>query len=493
MLAALPPCPTSGGAERVSLPSRSDAGDRQMALPKNEYAAAIQREAEQDHSHLWNADDAKNQSWPRLRISQIVVIMVLLVWQYAALSLPGTSSYHPVFGSIGYGFQHMDAAKWMFVFLPGVLLLFLFLAKHIVLGLDAVRKGKIDCRNSHEAGQFCRRLWNEPKSNKSLKTIAIMAILVCQYAVIAVAAGSNCSLHDLANVMAVLLPTVCLIAYLAATRLMSWTDKSQPAANWAKSPTVMMPELPPLDPPAEPVVVQPTVAAAQPARFFRWGEKPTPALVLKSPRERFTQLIGSLLGSALVAAIMSGVAVLFQGYFADVPICPEQFVWLWLVGVVGSWAVLIPSKLWEGHRGEPILRRFVMMVVGMGVGLAAFGAGEVLMVNLRPSTNLPDLIRDLPKYNLPASFFDSVNGRPLMMAYVACFGTLFVMIRWWLQADPLRKTRMSLLTLFVSFVVAGAVAQAWQFPQAWLPLAACTISAAVQLASPWDRASRRRR
>jgi eukaryotic-like serine/threonine-protein kinase len=225
----------------------------------------------------------------------------------------------------------------------------------------------------------------------------------------------------------------------------------------------------------------------RPAGLFYQRESSTPAMVLKPPRERIAELIGSLLGSAFAAAVMSAVMVLLQGFLADVDIRPEHFAWLLLVGMAGSWAVLIPSKLWEGIRGEPMLRRFVMMVLGMGIGLVAFGVSDLLMVRLPVGSVYPH-----SGYRLPSSFF-ALDGRPLMLAYVACFGTLFLLMRWWLQADPLRSTRLSLLTLLLSVCVAGLIALAWQFPQPWLPMAAATISVSVQLASPWRYPRKRKR
>jgi len=216
----------------------------------------------------------------------------------------------------------------------------------------------------------------------------------------------------------------------------------------------------------------------------RWGEKPVPVLVVKPPRERMTELVGSLLVSSAVVAAMCVVMVLIQGYRADVANVPkpEQFAWLLLVSLTGTWAVLIPAKLWEGVRGEPIIRRFLLMVLGIGVGVIAFGLATVLMAGLPSESGFPAS----PDFRLPPSFY-AIDGRPLMMAYVACFGTLFLLMQWWRQADPLRPARLSLWALLLSVIVAGFVAMAWQFPQPWLPMVAGTMSVATQLASPWHR------
>ncbi len=204
-------------------------------------------------------------------------------------------------------------------------------------------------------------------------------------------------------------------------------------------------------------------------------------MLVKPFRQRLTELVGSLLVSSLVAVAMCVVMVLieaFRAHAAGVP-QPEHFVWLLLVSIAGSWAVLVPAKYWEGFRGEPMLRRFLLMVLGMGLGGIAFGLSEFLLVGLRPAAGYPTPL----EYPLPPNFY-AEDGRPLMMAEVASFAALFFLIRWWRQADPLRKARFSLWTVLVSAVVAGAVAHVLQFPQPWLPMVAGTISVAVQLASP---------
>ena len=40
------------------------------------------------------------------------------------------------------------------------------------------------------------------------------------------------------------------------------------------------------------------------------------------------------------------------------------------------------------------------------------------------------------------------------MAYMAAFATLLAVLRWWLDADPLRSTRLSLWSLVVTVVFA---------------------------------------
>ncbi|MFH1265755.1 MAG: hypothetical protein ABIK89_08500, partial [Planctomycetota bacterium] len=218
----------------------------------------------------------------------------------------------------------------------------------------------------------------------------------------------------------------------------------------------------------------------RPPTMPRWArrERPANALVLKSKRERVTELTGSMLAGALVAMTMCVVMVMLNGFRTRAVVPPELWAWLMLVSIAGTWAIQIPSKFWEGNRGEPLVRRFILMVVGLGVGVLAAGLAVLLKVHLPydPEFSEPH------KYVLPGFY---AAGAPLLMAYMACFASLFVTIRWWRQADPLRATRMSLWGMVFCVVMAWLVATLWHFPQTWLMMTACATSVSVQLTSPW--------
>ena len=232
--------------------------------------------------------------------------------------------------------------------------------------------------------------------------------------------------------------------------------------------------------------VQPVRMPAQGDRPFappayrrrRWHAETAPAAPVKSPRQRATELLGSMVGGALVAIVMCLVMVILNSFRSADP-RPEQYAWLLLVSIAGTWAVMIPSKIWEGVEGDAMLRRFVLMVIGLGLGALAFLSAAFLGVDLPYDAKFTQP----HNYQLPPSFYEA--GRPLLMAYLACFGTLFLLVRWWRQADPLRTTRMSLGALIVSVLAAWLVAAMWVFPQPWLMMAAGAISASVQLASTW--------
>jgi len=211
---------------------------------------------------------------------------------------------------------------------------------------------------------------------------------------------------------------------------------------------------------------------------------PMARLRAKPSRRRLAELLGSMLAAALVAATMCLVMAILAAYRGRLPQA-DQLAWLLSVSIVASWAVLIPSKLWEGRRGEAVLRRFVLLLAGLGVGLFAAGVHAFLTFRLPdPTVFLPadPELTSVAHYRLPASFY--ADGSPQLLAYLACFATLFLVLRWWRQADPLRAARLSLWWILVSSVVAGVVASAWHFPQPWLVWVAAVMSISIQLASP---------
>jgi hypothetical protein len=126
-----------------------------------------------------------------------------------------------------------------------------------------------------------------------------------------------------------------------------------------------------------------------------------------------------------------------------------------------------------------MLRRFLLMTLGLGLGVAASGAAQLFFVHLPADASLSTRTG----LQVPPDFY--ADGRPQMMAYMAVFATLLALVRWWRQSDPLRATRLSLASLIVTAIGAHIAALAWQFPEPWLMMVAGSMSVSVQLASPW--------
>ena len=195
-----------------------------------------------------------------------------------------------------------------------------------------------------------------------------------------------------------------------------------------------------------------------------------------APRERLTQLVGSFMLAAVISAVIGLVAMIFRGDFE-----PSQYAWLTTTSIIGSWCVLAAAKLWEGRHGDPALRRFTMLAVGLALGAASFGLYTWLLTDFQFETH---------RFEGPAREFEhhfyTSAGDPQIIAFLAYFGFLFLTVRWWRSADPVRKNRFSIWH--------SAVIMAWSwflgsfflpFPQPWGVMLAATMAITIQLASPW--------
>ncbi len=230
----------------------------------------------------------------------------------------------------------------------------------------------------------------------------------------------------------------------------------------------------------------PQCAPADNSTWFRWRQTPRPPTVLPPTRQRLTELFGSLLASAVVAAVISGVMVLYRlSSSHSAAVEANEYVWLTISAITGAWSVLIAAKAWEGRATETIVRRFAMLVVGLALGFGTYWLQSTLLVQL-PMINFSELAGPFHGGNdLPPAFYSS-GGVPTIYAFLAYFGLLWTLPRWWLHADPQRPARFSLWRAAVSLFWAGAVNMVMPFPQPWGFMLAATVSIAVQLASPWS-------
>ena len=145
---------------------------------------------------------------------------------------------------------------------------------------------------------------------------------------------------------------------------------------------------------------------------------------------------------------------------------------------------MIPAKVWEYRPADAALRRFVMLVLGLGVGFAAYGLYTWLLVQL-PYDFHDQLAHGIMTARLRHGFYGP-DGAPLIFAFLAYFGLLWLVPRWWRQAYLRRSTRLSIWSVVVTLFWAALINGISPFPQPWGLMFAATVSIAVQLASPWQ-------
>jgi serine/threonine protein kinase len=208
---------------------------------------------------------------------------------------------------------------------------------------------------------------------------------------------------------------------------------------------------------------------------------------LPARRQQLGELTGSMLLSTIVASGFGLIALILGGSLGQFEARPEHFAWLATVGTVGSWLVLAPGKFWEGKRGDAAVRRFVLMLHGLALGLFAWAMQHVLLLNL--NFDLP--IASATAGQLSPNLHEA-NGQPQLLLYLAYFGSLFLLVRWWMQTEPTRLVRVSVLKTAATILCAVVLSSMLSFPEPWGMMAVGTTSLAVQFASPWAERRRKR-
>ena len=188
-----------------------------------------------------------------------------------------------------------------------------------------------------------------------------------------------------------------------------------------------------------------------------------------------------LTGAKLLSAAVTASVVVIGSWPSGRPSPqPELVAWQFVVSTLGAWFVLIPTKLWEGKPGDAGLRRFTMVIMGLLLGACGWALDDWLWVNL----NYGEPLVTGAIFPVGDAAYGPY-GQPGLLAYLAYFGLLMLVPRWWRQADPWRPKRVSLWTTTVCVLYAVVLNKVCLFPQPWALVAAASMSLAVQLSSPW--------
>ncbi len=197
-------------------------------------------------------------------------------------------------------------------------------------------------------------------------------------------------------------------------------------------------------------------------------------------RGQLAELCGSLTLTALFAlvafTIWTAVASaddrvnivnLGTGFFLTVAIC---------------WAVLIPAKAWNGRPGDSGLRRTVLLVLGVLVGLGAYWLDWGTLPGLMPD---PGAAGTRPQ---TITFFGHRSGIPLVAGYISYFGLALFALRWWKLADRHRSHRFSFAPVLAAGFWAFVLMLVWPWSEvAHGPLPLLLASGIIQLVSPWEQ------
>jgi hypothetical protein len=222
-----------------------------------------------------------------------------------------------------------------------------------------------------------------------------------------------------------------------------------------------------------------------------WRDRAHAQLAAKSMREKLTELCGSMLLAALFSAVAASAVPLLSSSQPTSEIM-ATYCWLAIVGTLGSWAIMVPAKLIEGRLEDHVPMRITLMLLGAILGVVAWAVANGLMIRLDVASPPIDVERGLVSHEMLGWARTEHGANPPAAVYIAYFAFLFLIPRWWRQAEFTRSTRMSLWSIISCVFFAWLVHVFWWFPQPLGMAAAGVISLSTQLASPWMTPSQRR-
>jgi hypothetical protein len=187
---------------------------------------------------------------------------------------------------------------------------------------------------------------------------------------------------------------------------------------------------------------------------------------------------------ALLTAVFVTAAV-FLG--TEILRTPVEAVYFGTATLLAAWPLLLISKLWEGRRGESLLRRFGLGVCGLGVGALCGVVAEYLLLINSPVPSGIFLVdsEGLLGNREAAGLRVLQEGYPTIMGFSLFFCLLFMLRRWWLQADNFRAARFRIGTSILTLIVGGMVALIVPFPTALGSTLALAVSVVLQVSSVW--------
>jgi hypothetical protein len=256
----------------------------------------------------------------------------------------------------------------------------------------------------------------------------------------------------------------------------------------------------PVQPPPVPV---PMPAPVRDYAGKQAGGEPIPSVlpVTLSPRIWLAELSGSMAMAAVVAVLL---CIIWAAVTRNnlVKIGPYFFLTL-----ACTWAVLVPAKIWGKRVDDSWWRRVTLMCLGVLIGAAALWLegydmpavpGEVRAVAAPGQVAAADSGRQWYQGGL------LVRGQdvPVAACYLAYFGLIFFLLRWWKMADRRRPHRFSFVSVVMAAVLCGVVMLfVWPSdePSKLALIDPTTVivvpvmtAVVIQLVSPWEAPPPRR-
>jgi serine/threonine protein kinase len=194
----------------------------------------------------------------------------------------------------------------------------------------------------------------------------------------------------------------------------------------------------------------------------------------------------SLSVGSVSACLLSTGALLSSEFFQRSPqaLSPEFVTLFATTSLAATWMVLLVGHLRQRSGWLNKNPRKAFLLVGILLGSLAYGLDQYLLVDFpNLSSRNSAAFKTLGVHRLMES-----GMNPTWLGYTVFFGGIMALHRWWSDMSPKRSRQLSFGRLAVTGMTAWLMTVIFAFPQWPAVLWAVVISAAVQLAAPWQSA-----
>lgn len=203
-----------------------------------------------------------------------------------------------------------------------------------------------------------------------------------------------------------------------------------------------------------------------------------------APREHLQGDLWTALSVGSVSAALGSVATVCAADFLRTPStlpAPETLTLFTVTSLIATWLVLIGGDLRRRSRWVQLNSRKSALVLGTVMGSTAWGLHHWLVQEPQSLLRGSDAaFRSLGIHQLLGA-----DQTPTWLGYVVFFGGMMVWYHWWHDISPQRSRQLSIGRLLTAGFCAWLLTSIFAFPQGLGVMWALTISAAVQLATPW--------
>src|SRR5262249_5247504 len=185
----------------------------------------------------------------------------------------------------------------------------------------------------------------------------------------------------------------------------------------------------------------PGVAVAAGAAGAAGAPLNVPAPTPPSVRSQVAELCGSL----LKAAVLSGGPALARTVglqFRDGHSIAKAF----FLTLACTWAMLIPARFWTAAVDDSWVRRAILLMLGLAIGLEAIWLDGYKMSAVWADEVRPEVFNGASKIR-PWNAWRETHV-PLAVSYLGYFGLAFFATRWWKLTVRTRTRRFSLPAVF---------------------------------------------